>query len=92
MVLRSHQPNLLLLRSLIDGRIILEVHGDYWHGNSAVYSELNERQIYKKNRDIEKEKLVKEKGYVYTVIWESQIKTNDWSILDEIQTFRNQNT
>ncbi len=73
---------------LIDKKIILEVHGDFWHGNPTIYMALTERQIYKKERDIEKERLAIENGYRYLVIWESQIKQNDWSILDEIRTGR----
>lgn len=68
---------------LINDNIVLEVHGDFWHGNPKVYSTLTERQEYKKQRDIEKQKLAEDNGYRYFVIWESQIKENDWSILDE---------
>lgn len=69
---------------LINDNIVLEVHGDFWHGNPEVYGTLTERQKYKKQRDIEKQKLAEDNGYKYLVIWESQIKKNDWSILDEI--------
>jgi len=69
---------------LINDNIILEVHGDFWHGNPSIYSSFTERQQYKKSRDIEKQKLAEESGYRYLVIWESQIKENDWSILNEI--------
>ena len=69
---------------LINDYIVLEVHGDFWHGNPEVYRTLTERQEYKKQRDIEKQKLAENNGYKYLVIWESQIKENDWSILDEI--------
>lgn len=69
---------------LINDNIVLEVHGDFWHGNPEVYSTLTERQEYKKQRDFEKQKLAEDNGYKYIVIWESQIKKNDWSILDEI--------
>ena len=69
---------------LINDNIVLEVHGDFWHGNPEVYSTLTERQEYKKKRDIEKQKLAEDNGYKYLVIWESQIKKNEWSVLDEI--------
>lgn len=69
---------------LINDNIVLEVHGDFWHGNPKVYNKLTERQEYKKQRDIEKQKLAEENGYKYLVIWESEIKENDWSILNEI--------
>jgi G:T-mismatch repair DNA endonuclease (very short patch repair protein) len=69
---------------LINDTVILEVHGDYWHGNPKMYSVLTERQQYKQARDIEKKKLAEEFGYKYLVIWESQIKEKDWRILNEI--------
>lgn len=69
---------------LINDNIVLEVHADFWHGNPKIYNTLTERQGYKKQRDIEKQKLAENNGYKYLVIWESQIKGNDWSILDEI--------
>ena len=69
---------------LINNNILLEVHGDFWHGNPKVYDTLTERQVYKKQRDIEKQKLAEENGYRYLVIWESDIKQNDWAILNEI--------
>jgi G:T-mismatch repair DNA endonuclease (very short patch repair protein) len=69
---------------LIDKKIILEVHGDFWHGNPDLYTTFTERQIYKKERDVEKQKLAEENGYRYLIVWESQIKQNNWSILNEI--------
>lgn len=90
-----HRYNFILKRVaqydfLIDDNIILEVHGDYWHGNPAIYASLNERQHYKKERDVEKEKLAKANGYQYYVIWENDVKTGNWSIINEIQAIRNQ--
>jgi G:T-mismatch repair DNA endonuclease (very short patch repair protein) len=69
---------------IINDKILLEVHGDFWHGNPILYERLTERQEYKRQRDIEKKKLAEEYGYKYIVIWESQIKQNDWGILNEI--------
>jgi len=73
---------------LINDNIILEVHGDYWHGNPVFYSTLNGRQEYKRIRDIEKEKLAIDNGYKYFVIWENDIKNNNWSKIDEISASR----
>ena len=69
---------------LINDDVVLEVHGDFWHGNPEVYNTLTERQVYKKQRDIVKQKLAEDNGYRYIVIWESEIKQNDWTILNEI--------
>lgn len=51
-------PNIGQFDFIISDSIILEVHGDYWHGNPDIYGEgkrpLNEHQIYKQQRDEEK--------------------------------------
>ena len=65
---------------LINDDVVLEVHGDFWHGNPEVYNTLTERQVYKKQRDIVKQKLAEDNGYRYIVIWESEIKQNDWML------------
>lgn len=74
---------------LINDNIILEVHGDYWHGNPEFYEVLNDRQKYKQSRDLEKKKFANENGYVYYYIWENDIKNDNWRILDEISNDRN---
>jgi len=43
----------------------------FWHGNPEVYSTLTERQEYKRNEIIVKQKLAEDNGYRYLVIWES---------------------
>lgn len=69
---------------IINEDTVLEVHGDFLHGNPLIYKTYTHRQLYKKQRDEEKQKLALDNGLKYLVIWESQIKQNDWSILNEI--------
>ena len=74
---------------IISDNILLEVHGDYWHGNPLIYGEdkhpLNERQLYKQSRDTEKKTLAEQIGHRVFYIWESDIKNENWGILYEIK-------
>ena len=82
-------PNIGQFDFIISNSIILEVHGDYWHGNPDIYGEgkrpLNERQIYKQKRDREKKQLVTDQGYKIYYIWETDIKNENWKVLHEIK-------
>ena len=73
-----------------DYNIIIEVHGDYWHANPEIYGEgkkeLNERQLFKINRDIEKSNYIKENtNFNILYIWETDIKNEKYKrIIDGI--------
>lgn len=56
--------------------IILEVQGDYWHGNPKLYNEsnLDERQIKHKIRDNRKFGYYKHKGIKFYELWGLDIK------------------
>lgn len=61
--------------------LILEVHGDYWHGGDGV-----EKHVFNVNETIKNDKLkvqlAKSKGYDVVVIWESEIK-KDISVVNK---------
>jgi len=71
---------------LIYPNIILEVQGDYWHGNPKIYGKnkrpLNERQLFKIKRDKLKKKYSVEKGYKIFYIWESDINKGIFEEMD----------
>ena len=75
---------------IINANILLEVQGDYWHANPEIYGDgpnlrpLNERQLYKVERDREKYRKAKELDYKVFYIWETEIKKHNFEVLDEI--------
>ena len=79
----------------ISDNILLEVHGDYWHGNPLIYGEgkrpLNERQLYKQRRDKEKKTLAERIGHRVFYIWETDIKNENWKVLYEIKRLLDEN-
>jgi very-short-patch-repair endonuclease/Zn ribbon nucleic-acid-binding protein len=68
-------------------KILLEVQGDYWHGNPRIYKkrELNDTQKKNSQRDKEKIKFVKKHQMKLYYIWESDIKSNNFKVLEDIK-------
>lgn len=69
---------------LPEHNIIIEVQGDYWHGNPNIYSDndpnlksLNETQKYKQKLDIDKNKYIKNR-YKIIYIWETDVKNKKY--------------
>jgi very-short-patch-repair endonuclease len=53
--------------------LLIEVDGDYWHGNPKFYNKFNEIQIYTKENDKFKNELVKTSNISLLRIWGSDI-------------------
>lgn len=68
-------------------RVLVEVQGDYWHGNPKIYKTTQLNNIQKRNmkRDKEKIKFAKKHNMKLYHIWESDIKANNFSVLEEIK-------
>jgi len=66
-------------------KILIEVQGDYWHGNPNIYKTFNHIQQKNILRDIEKEKWVTSNGYKLVTIWETDILNNNFQTLDIIE-------
>lgn len=75
-ILKNRQFDFLLF----DKKIIIECHGDYWHGNPSskkvIKNGLSERQKMKQIDDNIKEKIANENGYKYIFFWEKDINEN----------------
>lgn len=75
-----------------DKKILIEVDGDYWHGNPNYYNEngsnekkkLNKIQMNKINRDIEKNSWAISRGFKLIRIWEEDI--NNGSFIHKLNT------
>lgn len=71
-------------------RIFLEVHGDYWHGNPKIYNELNDIQKNNIEKDKNKKEICEKYKIKIFIIWEQDIKNNNFSVLDEIEKYINE--
>lgn len=63
--------------------LIIEIDGDYWHGNPKLKKHHPKIEETRKN-DILKEGMAKKRGYKIIRLWESDIKGNNSIIIDSI--------
>ena len=72
-----------------DKNMIIEVQGDYWHGNPEIYKteDLNEHQIDHMARDRRKFGYYKHKQIKYYEIWGKDIKENIDNAMSVVQEF-----
>ena len=61
--------------------LIIEVDGDFWHGNPNTKSHFIGKEKVQRN-DVLKEKIAKSRGYHIIRLWESDIK-NDISVISK---------
>ena len=75
--------------------IIIEFHGDMWHGNPKIYNKGDINPVSKKtygelyNKTIERENNLKDLGFNLIVIWESEWKRGINAIKTLQKSFRN---
>jgi len=78
--------------------IIIECHGDFWHGNPEIYGEgenmkkLSETQIMKRKDDVIKTALVQEHNFILYVFWEKDIEENFEHIFEILKTIKKHKT
>lgn len=82
---------------IIYGNIIIEVYGDYWHGNPKIYDEnakvaRDEIAQERWTKDAERKKYLEEQGYAVIIIWESDWHQDKTKVLKEINDIRNSTT
>ena len=62
--------------------LIVEVHGDYWHGNPNKFESMNKMQIRNKKNDIFKKNQAINKGFEYEEVWEDDLKKKRSEIVE----------
>ena len=65
-------------------KILVEVDGDYWHGNKKIFTPLSEFQKNTQKNDKIKEKFAQRNGYEIIRFWGSDIKNDIDTIKDKI--------
>lgn len=71
---------------LPDTKTLVEIQGDYWHGNPEVYDSLSGYQKHIKQKDIMKRSIAIGMGYNFVEFWEKDLKENKNSIVEELKT------
>mgnify|MGYP000869358024 CR=1 FL=1 len=68
------------------GDTLVEVHGDYWHANPAIYTTpITDNQLYNIRNDRVKKALAIRKGFSYMCVWEQDLKANQSHVRREIE-------
>ena len=65
---------------------MIEIQGDYWHGNPLVFKEekLNKIQLKNKLNDINKKNWIIENGYLFEEIWEKDINETPKKVKEKL--------
>ena len=70
------------------GSCLLEVDGDYWHGNPEKYKILNEKQLSMKSNDSIKDEIANKNGFSIYRIWESDIYNNEEKLKEILNSIK----
>ena len=75
------------IADFIIGNKIIEVNGDYWHGNPRIFNNesLDSRQREKVKKDIYKKSKLEELGFSVHYIWEYDINNNKDLVIEYIK-------
>lgn len=79
---------------LVEGRVIIEFYGDYWHANPRKYKEkdivhhnITAKEIW--DRDKERINRLNNMGYCVEVVWEDEYKNDKEAVLDKLDSLLN---
>lgn len=62
--------------------MIIEIHGDYWHGNPNKFESFNKTQVRNKKNDIFKKNQAINNGYLYNEVWEDDLKNKRQEVVE----------
>lgn len=70
---------------LPDTKTLVEIQGDYWHGNPEVYEDFSGYQKYIKKRDLMKRSIALGMGYKFIEFWEKDLNEDKNKIIQELK-------
>lgn len=70
-----------------DKKMVIEVLGDYWHGNPEKYPVLSDKQKKRYEKDLHRKKILKLNQWMVLEIWEDDIYNNIDQVKNDIQSF-----
>lgn len=74
---------------LPDHNLLIEVDGDYWHGNPEKFPDPSSMQRKNRRRDRLKAKIAMEQGYKVIRFWESEINDNPSDVKRQLEEYLN---
>lgn len=68
-----------------NNNLLIECHGDYWHGNPKIYNKFDDRQTKIKLNDEFKKQLAKNSGYNLIELWEYDVNNHINEVISKIK-------
>lgn len=81
------QPQFILGSKIFDfhlkeSNVLVEINGDYWHGNPEVYEQFSWYQIRVQKKDLDKKNIAIGRGYGYLEVWEKDLNEDKKSVIE----------
>jgi very-short-patch-repair endonuclease len=70
---------------ILNTNVIIEIDGDYWHGNEDIFEELTDFQKSVQVNDKIKENFANTKGYEVVRFWGSDVKNNTQEVKNRVK-------
>lgn len=70
---------------ILDSNILIEVDGDYWHGNKNIFNKLTEFQKNVQENDKIKEEFAIKNGYTLIRFWGSEVKNKKKETINQLK-------
>ena len=70
---------------ILNTNILIEVDGDYYHGNPKKFGKLNKYQLKQKEKDLKNGQLAKDNNYILLRFWENDILNNSEKVIKHIK-------
>ena len=67
--------------------LLIEINGDYWHGNPKVFKKLNKYQKMSKKRDVIKKGIAHKNNFKLVFIWEYDMENNTKKITTTLKKY-----
>jgi len=69
---------------LKESNTLVEIQGDYWHGNAEIYEQFSWYQVKVQKKDLEKKNIAIGRGYNYLDVWEKELNDDKKSVIDRM--------
>lgn len=70
---------------ILNTNVLIEVDGDWFHGNPKKFSSLNTMQLKQKQKDLKNTQLAKENNYTLLRFWENEVLKKEEKIIKELK-------
>jgi very-short-patch-repair endonuclease len=83
------QPQFILGSKIFDFHLkesntLVEIQGDYWHGNPEIYEQFSWAQTRTQKRDLEKKNMAIGRGFGYLEVWENDLNDNKKNVINSM--------